>query len=419
MKRILFYALFLLVGGANFSFAQEANNTIKPKTVKTDADVLNFLRGLTIGGLVQTQWQLGEEKGMDGGPASGGAFSPNSNNRFMLRRGYLKVGYDGKNFSSLIQINATPEGVGLVNAFAQVHTTSKWAAFRMGNLYKPFGYFISYPSALRLAPEITRGEQTLFIDQTAVGGRLMLRDTREDKWTRFFSLDLACFTSTRLSNDTFASNEFIGRLEYVRPFGKFTLGAQVSMLGGYLVNVADGYFAYENGHQKLKTGVQGKNQSKAYYSIGANASLSSYIGQTKVIGEYVFGNQLGLANYNTTPSKNFSGSDATPLYDRNFSNYYIFLQHKIARSNFTVIARYDFMDPNTSVDTNEIKTINGFSDADVSYSTFGFGLHYSFWKNMSASAYYEIVSNEKASNLIGFDESKKDNLLTIRLQCAF
>ncbi|MEG0500370.1 MAG: hypothetical protein RR550_04515, partial [Rikenellaceae bacterium] len=286
MTKSLLFSLLLLVGGASVSYAQETTIAVKPTVEKTDKDILTFLKGLTIGGVVQGQWQLAQEKGMDGGPTSGGAFSPNTDNRFMLRRGYLKVGYGSKYFSSTIQINATAEGISLVNAFAQVNTASKSASLRMGSIYKPFGYFVMYPSALRLTPEVSRVEQTLFPDATAVGARVMLRDTR-DKWTRNFHLDLSYFTGNGFKSDELASRDFIGKLEYVRPIGDFTVGGMFSVLAGSLANVQNESFSFNGDRYVAKTDVAGQRISKAFYSIGATVGLNSILGTTKVFGEYV------------------------------------------------------------------------------------------------------------------------------------
>lgn len=419
MKKTLFFSLLLLMGGVSVSYAQETTNVVKPKVEKTNDEVLNFLKGFTLGGLVQAQWQLAQEKGMNGGPTSCGAFSQNTNNRFMLRRGYLRVGYNSTYFSSLVQINATPEAISLVNAYAQVNTASKSASLRVGSIYKPFGYFIMYSSGSRLTPEISRGEQSLFTDATAVGARVMLRDTRDDSWCRDFHLDLSYYTGSGLKEDGLAARDFIGKLEYARPVGRFTLGGQFSVLAGSFANVANESFSFDGKKYVAQTDVFGQRLSKSYYSIGATVGLKSALGQTKIFGEYVFGNQLGLKDDNTTPSKKIAPTAIKELYNRDFSNYYIFLQHRIGKSNFALIARYDFMDPNTKISGDEIGASNGSTAADVSYSTIGFGLYYKFLKCMSASGYYEIVSNEKCPNLAGYEGNRKDNLLTIRLQCSF
>lgn len=419
MSKNLFLSLLIIIGGASVSYAQEVKNIVKPTVEKTDKEVINFLKGLTIGGVVQAQWQLAQEKGMNGGPSSAGVFSPNTDNRFMLRRGYLKVGYNSNYFSSLVQINATPEGISLVNAYAQVNTASKSASLRVGNIYKPFGYFIMYSSSLRLTPEISRSEQTLFTDATGVGARVMLRDTR-DRWTRNFHVDLCYFTGSGLKDDNLANRDFIGKLEYAKQVGNFTVGGMFSVLAGSLTNVENESFYFKNGRYEAKDGVKGKRISKGYYSLGATAALNSCLGNTKLFGEYVFGNQLGFANDNITPSRKIAPTAVSAIYDRKFANYYIYLQHRIAKSNFTFIARYDSMDPNTKISGNEIgNSANGSTEADIRYSTFGFGVYYNFLKYMSASAYYDIVSNEKSLNLEGYDKNRKDNLLTIRLQCAF
>lgn len=419
MSKNLFLSLLIIIGGASVSYAQEVTNVVRPTVEKTDKEVINFFKGLTIGGVVQAQWQLAQEKGMDGGPSGAGVFSPNTDNRFMLRRGYLKVGYNSSYFSSLIQINATPEGISLVNAYAQINTASKSASLRVGSIYKPFGYFIMYSSSLRLTPEISRSEQALFTDATAVGARVMLRDTR-DKWTRNFHLDLCYFTGSGLKDDHLASHDFIGKLEYVRPIGNFTVGGMFSILMGSLANVKNESYYFENSRAKAKENVGGQRITKGHYSLGATVGLNSTLGNTKVFGEYIFGNQLGFADDNITPSKKIAPTAISAIYDRNFSNFYIYLQHRIAKSNFTFLARYDSMDPNTDIIGDEIGLeTNGSTAADIRYSTFGFGVSYNFLKYMSASAYYDIVSNEKSRDLSGYEKNRKDNLFTLRLQCSF
>lgn len=420
MTKKLLFSLLLLIGGVGTSFAQEAVYKERTKIEKTDNEVLNLFRGLTIGGLVQAQWQMAQKKGMEGG---GGAtqFSEGSDNRFMLRRGYLKVAYESKYFASTVQINATADGVSLVNAFAQINTESKSAAFRMGHIYKPFGYFVSYPSGSRLAPEVSRGELTLFPDATGGGARLMLRNTK-DHWTRDFAIDLCYFNGSMVGTDHFASQDFIGKLEYVRQINKrVMLGAQFSILRGSMVNMTDTYYSFNEYDTKFTTNsdVKGSRLSKSYYSLGATIGFKSIIGETKITGEYITGNQLSLANDNITPTRKFVPTDDSNLYNRKFTNYYIFLQHQIAKTNLSVIARYDSIDPNREIDGSDIGLYSGTTTSDLRYNTFGFGLYYKFFKYMSASAYYDIVNNEKTTGINGYDINRKNNLLTLRLQCFF
>lgn len=417
MKKILFFALLLNLGGISFANAQQVTNEPTKIVVKSNDELIKFARNLVYGASVQAQWQYAQEKGMDQ-PTCGGAFSPNSNNRFMLRRGYVKLGYNSKYFSSLVQLNVVPAGVSIVNAFVEVNTASKSVAFRAGNIYKHFGYFVAYSSANRLTPEISRGEQSLFVDATGVGGRLQLRDTR-DNWTRNFTLNLSYFSGDNMTANTFAGHDFIGKLEYARPVGKFTLGGEFSALYGSLVNVSDNSFHYTGTKYAVTNDVGGKNNDRIYYSFGATVGLVSNLGETKLFGEYIYGDQLGTATSNISPKRNFSATTTDPLYSRKFSNYYVFLQHRILNTNASIIARYDVMNPNTKITKDQIGVAQGSSAADVKYSTFGIGAYYTCFKYVSFSAFYEMVRNEKCPSLSGFENDRKDNLLTLRMQCAF
>jgi len=91
--------------------------------------------------------------------------------------------------------------------------------------------------------------------------------------------------------------------------------------------------------------------------------------------------------------------------------------------------RYDVYDPNTAVSGNEIgQAVTGSvstNDADVKYSTVGLGLNYRLTSNVKLMAYYDIVKNEKTSNIVNsstlkdLSHDRKDNVFTFRMQYKF
>ncbi|RYF86404.1 MAG: hypothetical protein EON98_03790 [Chitinophagaceae bacterium] len=59
-----------------------------------------------------------------------------------------------------------------------------------------------------------------------------------------------------------------------------------------------------------------------------------------------------------------------------------------------------------------------FTSADVKYATLGFGFTHYFNDNLKALAYYNMVRNEETA-LAGYQQDRKDNIFTFRMQLRF
>lgn len=107
---------------------------------------------IAITGYLQTQYQKAQSAGINSW--SGGDFSKNSDERFMIRRGRLKIDRADKFSSIVFQIDATQNGLTLMDAFIQFHQpNSKDLRFTSGLFNRPFGYSIVYSSGYRDFPE--------------------------------------------------------------------------------------------------------------------------------------------------------------------------------------------------------------------------------------------------------------------------
>ncbi|HCX55949.1 MAG TPA: porin, partial [Sphingobacterium sp.] len=124
---------------------------------------------IKITGYLQTQFQKAQSPGITS--FSGGDFSKNSDNRFMIRRGRLKIDRVDTYSSIVFQLDATQDGVQLMDAFIQLrHPSQKGLSLTAGLFNRPFGYSIVYSSGYRDFPERARVFQTLMPRERDLGG---------------------------------------------------------------------------------------------------------------------------------------------------------------------------------------------------------------------------------------------------------
>ena len=131
----------------------------------------------------------------------------------------------------------------------------------------------------------------------------------------------------------------------------------------------------------------------------------------------IAGTQTGTSNSSETPALLLTGKEA--FYIRHFNGaYFYFLQHLFS-VNHQLVIKYDWYDANSRVKGKEIGAAgNGFTAADIKYSTLGVGYVYYMTENAKLMLYYARVWNEKTS-LPGYTTDLKDNVFTCRLQFRF
>lgn len=140
-------------------------------------------------------------------------------------------------------------------------------------------------------------------------------------------------------------------------------------------------------------------------------------GFTEIRGEYLTGTQTGTANSSETPSALVAGNEG--FHVRQFNGaYFYFLQHLFSEQHQLVL-KYDWYDPNTEVKGKQIGAPGAnLSAANIKYSTLNIGYVNYLTENVKLLLYYAIVRNEK-TQLTGYTEDLKDNVLTCRLQFRF
>ena len=377
---------------------------------------------IKITGYLQTQFQKAQSPGITS--FSGGDFSKNSDNRFMIRRGRLKIDRVDKYSSIVFQLDATQDGVQLMDAFIQLrHPDQKGLSLTAGLFNRPFGYSIVYSSGYRDFPERARVFQTLMPRERDLGGMISYHPGNKLK---FLNLDLALVNgSGHSARDYDSKKDFIGNLAFKFDSladKKLHLGFGGSFYKGSVRNDTKTYYtSIKNGYTVHTADEnEGKGIGRNYYGANLQVELDNSFGKSSFKTEYVAGDQPGVAGGTDIKgpyaSRSFTAQPATDLYQRKFNGYYLWFTQEVARTGLTAMVAYDVYDPNTNASGATIGMPGNFTaDGDVKFSTLGYGLSYQFSSRLKLTVYNEHVTNE-ATSLENFSADIKDNVFTTRMQ---
>lgn len=379
------------------------------------------LHDIKITGYLQSQYQKTQSTGVSS--FSGGDFSENSDNRFMIRRGRLKIDRADQYSSIVFQIDATQNGVQLMDAFIQLyHPDYKQFKLTAGLFNRPFGYSIIYSSGYRDFPERARVFQTLMPRERDIGAMISYQPLKEFK---FITADLAMVNGSGLfARDYDSKKDLIGNLNFhfdSLAGKKVQLGFGASFYKGTVRNDTESYYTNEGKGFLKNTDAQntGRNLKRNYFGGNIQLQYDNILGVSSFKAEYVAGTQPGIASSANTSgplaSQSFSTQPSTDLYLRNFQGYYLWFTHQIAKSNFGAIAAYDVYDPNSKLSANEIGLANNTTAGDIKFRTFGYGITYLFNPRVKFTFYNENVWNE-STQLKGYEKDIKDNVFTARIQ---
>lgn len=409
MKRLLL-SLSLLC--PFFTFAQSNNS---PSSYEAHE--------ITITGYLQTQYQRAQSGGISS--FSGGDFSKNSKDRFMIRRGRLKIDRADKYSSIVFQIDATQNGVALMDAFIQLHQPDSKALLLTAGLFnRPFGHSIVYSSGYRDFPERARVFQTLMPRERDLGA--MLTFNPESKAFDFLTAELAVINGSGYSaRDYDSKKDIVGNLGFKFDSlanKRLHIGFGGSFYKGSVRNDTENYYSSTpNGFVKNSSPNNvGWNAKRNYFGGNLQLQYDNTFGSTLFKAEYVAGTQPGVASSASISgplaSQSFSTQPATDLYLRQFSGYYLWLSQRIAKSRFTALLAYDSYDPNTEVKDKEIGVANSNTTAgDIKFNTLGYGMACQVNGRMKLTIYNEHVVNDN-TQLAGYLDDLKDDVFTVRLQ---
>ena len=198
--RNLLTALLILVSTFQTIKAQFLMDTIDT-TTEVGKGLLSIYKKydrIKIGGYMQPQFQVAESKGAKS--YNGGDFPPNSNNRFMLRRGRIRFEYvhlsdnTKPSVQFVFQFDGTERGVFIRDFYGRIYENNlKLFTLATGMFARPFGYEVNLSSADRESPERGRMSQTLMKTEQPCA-TISLEPHDKTNWLEYAKLDAGIFT---------------------------------------------------------------------------------------------------------------------------------------------------------------------------------------------------------------------------------
>ncbi len=390
---------------------------------------------LRFGGYMQPQFQWAEEEGTK--TYAGGDFAPNSNNRFMLRRGRIRIDYAHFNEKGqplalfAFQFDGTERGVNIRDFWGRFYE-NKLQLFSVtaGMFARPMGFEVNLSSSDRETPERGRMSQILMKTERDLGLMATFENRRKDSPIKWLKLDLGVFNGQGLAgpNEYDSHKDIIGRLS-LKPTKIKNLGWTVSAstsgyYGGIVSQSARAFKTTGEGTtaQVIGDSLQsniGYVAPRQYFGADAQLKIPNRKGYTEFRAEYIGGLQTGTANASETPgSYPVSNSMPQPLYTRRFDGaYFYYLQH-LGLDWLQLVVKYDWYDPNKKVKGQEINAARGFTAADVRYNALSAGFMMYLNAHVKTFLFYDWVKNESTA-LNGYTSDLKDNVITVRLQYRF
>lgn len=391
---------------------------------------------LRFGGYMQPQFQWAESKGARN--YSGGDFASNSDNRFMLRRGRIRIDYLHFNEKHqplaffAFQFDGTERGVAIRDFWGRFYENKvQMFAVTAGMFARPMGFEINLSSSDRETPERGRMSQILMRTERDVGAMLTFDARKKTNVLRFLKIDLGVFNGQGLAgpNEYDSHKDVIGRISLKpRKLNKqgWTLSASASGYFGAIGNQSPYLYTVSGeGQQAVFTSDSSadninKVAARRYTGADAQLRIPNRKGFSEFRAEYIRGLQTGTATSSETPGTYPVTSTGAfqPLYTRPFDGaYFYYLQH-LGLDKLQLILKYDWYDPNRKVKGREITAGRGLSLADVRFDTFGGGFLYYINAHVKMFLWYDRIRNESTS-LPGYQSDLKDNVLTCRLQYRF
>lgn len=387
---------------------------------------------LKISGYVQPQFQVAEEKGAKS--FNGGDFGANVNNRFMLRRGRLRLDYvhfaegKGPSVQFTFQFDGSEKGFFARDFWGRVMENKyQLFSFTIGLFARPFSYELNLGSGDRESPERGRMSQLLTKVERDVGAMISFEPRKRDARLRYLKMDVGIFNGPGLNAiaDFDSHKDIVGRIA-LKPYPvskKVSVSTAASYFyGGFLQNTKYVWHTKEQSGEKtfiLDSAITNKGRiaPRKYFGMDAQVKLKHKWGATELRGEFVTGTQTASENNTETPFALFNDNEG--YYVRKFNGAYFYFLQNIVNPHHQLGIKYDWYDPNTDVKGREIGlNNNNIHAANIKYSTLGIGYIYYATENLKLVLWYEFVDNEKTS-LPDYEKDVKDNVFTCRLQFKF
>lgn len=374
---------------------------------RSTADKLNKIK---VSGYIQGRFEHRADS--VNGVSSTGARTTTT--QFLVRRGRLKVAYDGTNAEYMLQIDAVASGVTLKDAEATFVDT--WTPFGLrltvGQFKWPFGYEVLQSSGDREMPERAAVIRGLFPGERDRGLRL----TGRYEWFRFAA---ALVNGTGTSDSTYPANDQNAFKDLV---------VRVGADAGVVVGGLSGYFGRTLATRLSTTSpISGtdRNMDGAItpdeLTIGSATTTASYtrfrrmrlgadvqgyfdipvVGPLALKGEFVYAHDKNLS-FNTT-----AANSCLDIYALGW----IITAVKNIGDYAGVVLRYDSYDKNFSKALDSSCTAQVTAGEGDRVDTLGGGFFVYGSGNIKATVTYEHIMEQS--------NSKKNDIFTAQLQARF
>lgn len=420
MKKIIYtIAALTLMSGmavAQDEVQKDSLSLLTERVEKNEGAVSKFSK-LKFSAYVQAQAEFAQQ---DGKTKTGKLTSINKDTesdfftRYGIRRGRLKFEYAGKHAKSVFQLDITEKGLGLKDAYFQMDEPYlKMFGMKLGVFDRLFGDEISYSSSLRESPERTWLYQNLFPDERDLGAMMIVQAPKQSA-LEGLKLEAGLFSGNGIRQDDNGKLDFIGHLKYNRASSNVEWGLGTSLYYGSVNNADTLLFEVKDNQWVASSVERNSTNTRLYYGIDAQVSVSTAWGLSNIRAEYLIGQQPSVKSSFTSTKANSYDASAPFNYMRNFMGWHVYFVQDIYRLPVSLVVKYSWADANTDLAGNEIS-----NSADLTQSSIGLGLLYRLNSNLRLMAYYDINSNETTNQIEKYSKDLKDNVFTLRLQYKF
>ncbi|MCP9767960.1 porin [Lacihabitans sp. LS3-19] len=419
----------LLIACCSFEvFSQEkgALMTADTTNMKMLFSKLKKIEYVGFSGYMQPQFQIAQTPGIKS--FNGGNFPTNINNRFMLRRGRLRIDFarytkdNMPKVNLVFQFDGTERGFFIRDFWGRVYENKlNYFSLTTGMFARPMGYEINLGSSDRESLERGRMSQILMKTERDLGAMVSFEPKGTTDWRNHVKFDFGVFNGTGLTatTDIDSHKDLISRLSLksTKIGNNLILSGSISgLFGGFSNRSQQAYQVSSNKEFELGSAI--KVAPRQYRGADFQLKIPNRNKMfTEIRAEYIVGRQSSSENTTETPATlpNLNGIP-TPFYIRKFDGaYFYFLQNFINPKN-QFVAKYDWYDPNKMLSGDEIT--DKVSLAEIKFNTLGLGYIRYANENLKFVFYYEMPKNETTQKK-EYTSDLKDNLFTCRVQYRF
>lgn len=403
--------LFAVLLSMSFIHAQESDSI--PASQKSSSPGL--LKKITISGLIQSQYQAF-------GSEASRSFGMNTNDRFTIRRGRLRIIFNSAIAGYVFQVRATERGMGVDEVYLAV--TEPWLksfTLTSGIFNRPFGNEISYAASQLESDERSRIIKTLFPLEKDLGAMITFRP-QSTSLLNFLTIDAGIFNGTGPNAEDFDNRKnFIGHIHGKKALqnNRIQMGLGASWYKGGFSNQRSFHYVWDNGFRACPNDTLALSKQDII-GMDAQFAVKWLPGETRLRMEYLTGVQSGTWESSISPAAAPADEHGNPLpsFQRPVEGGYVFIIQEVPKTKVQLVFKYDWYDPNTHAKGVDIGLLNNTGPADIMYHTYGMGVNYLFNRNFLFMVYANLIRNEKTS-MPEYATDLDDNALTLRVQYVF